>query len=75
MGTEKFKLLARIRNGVETIPSVLRRKYRADRMPVRGCIPSRLFFGFKIDALNFGKLMTYQKKRGNYAQNPILVGN
>lgn len=75
MGTEKFKLLARIRNGVETIPSVLRRKYRADRMPVRGCIPGRQFFGFKIAALNYGKLMTYQKKRGNYAKNPILVGN
>ena len=74
MGTEKFKLLAHIRNGVETIPSILRRKYGADRMPVRRCIPSRLFFGFKIAALNFGKLMTYQKKRGNYARNPILAG-
>lgn len=74
-GTETFKLLARIRNGVETIPSVLRSKYNADRMPVCGCIPGRLFFGFKIAALNFGKLMTYRKKRGNYAQNPILIGN
>ena len=44
-------------------------------MPVRGRIPGRLFFGFKIAALNFGELMTYQKKRGNYAQNPILIGN
>ena len=62
-------------NGVETIPSVLRSKYNADRMPVRGRIPGRLFFDFKIAALNFGKLMTYRKKRGNYAQNPILIGN
>lgn len=75
MGTERFKLLARIRNGVETIPSLLRKQYRADRMPVRGCIPSRLFFGFKVAALNFRKLMTYRKKRGNYAPNPILEGN
>lgn len=75
MGTVKFKLLARIRNGAETIPSVLRKKYNSDRMPVRRCIPSRLFFGFKIAALNFGKLMTYRKKRGNYAQNPMLIGN
>lgn len=75
MGTKEFKLLACIRTDVETIPSMLRRKYRTDQMPVRGCIPGRLFFGFKIAALNFGKLMTYQKKRGNYTKNPILVGN
>lgn len=75
MGTEKFKLLARIRNGVETLPSLLRRQYGADRMPVRRCIPSRLFFGFKVAALNFRKLMTYRRGRGNYAQNPILAGN
>ena len=36
MGTEEFKNLFRIRNGVETVPSLLQRKYHVDRMPVRG---------------------------------------
>lgn len=29
MGTEEFKNLFRIRNGVETVPSLLQRKYRS----------------------------------------------
>lgn len=73
MQTEEFKNLARIRNGVETIPSLLRNKFNVDKMP-RGKQHSRLFFGCKIGALNFKKLMTYLKGRGNYAQNPILTG-
>ena len=71
MKTEEFKNYARIRNGVETIPSILRNLYRVDRMP-RGRHRTRLFFGFKIGALNVRKLITYRKGRGHYAQNPIL---
>ena len=72
-GSEEFKLLSRIRNGVETVPSVLRRIYRADRMPVRGLIHSRLFFGCKVGAFNVRKLIAYRKGRGHYAQNPLLA--
>lgn len=74
METEEFHNFARLRNGVETVPSLLRRKYRADRMPVRGLLRTRLFFGFKVAALNVGKFLTYCRKRGNYAQNPVLMG-
>lgn len=73
MGTEEFKNLFRIRNGAETVPSLLRRKYHADRMPVRGLIRGRFFFGCKIAALNFKKLFTFQKGLGHYAQNPALA--
>ncbi len=73
MGSEEFHLLARIRNGVETIPSILRRIYHTDRMPVRGCIRSRFFFGCKIAALNVRKLFTFKSGRGHYAQNPLLM--
>ena len=73
MGTEEFKNLFRIRNGIETVPSLLRRKYHADRMPVRGLIRGRFFFGCKIGALNFAKLFTFKKGLGHYAQNPVLV--
>ncbi|MFR3667306.1 MAG: hypothetical protein ACLTVV_06050 [Ruminococcus sp.] len=63
----------KIRNGVETLPSLLRRRYHADRMSVRGLIRGRFFFGCKIGALNFKKLFTYRKGLGHYAQNPVLA--
>lgn len=73
METDEFQNLFKIRNGVETLPSLLRRQYHADRMPVRGLIRGRFFFGCKIGALNFKKLFTYRKGLGHYAQNPVLV--
>lgn len=73
MGTEEFRSLFRIRNGVETIPSMLRRLYRTDRMPVRGLLRGRFFFGCKIGALNFRTLFSYRKGWRHYAQNPILT--
>lgn len=74
MGTEEYRNLFRIRNGVETLPSILRRLYHTDRMPVRGLHRGRFFFGCKIGALNFRKLFTYRKGLGHYAQNPVLAG-
>lgn len=73
METEEFRNLFRIRNGVETVPSMLRRLYHADRMPVRGLLRGRFFFGCKIGALNFKKLFAYRKGLGHYAKNPILT--
>ncbi len=73
MGTEEFRNLFKIRNGVETVPSILRRIYHADRMPVRGLIRGRFFFGCKIGAMNFKKLFTYRKGLGHYAENPVLA--
>lgn len=73
MKTDEFKELARLRNGVETLPSLLRRRYRVDRMPVRGKIRSGFFFGCKVAALNVRKLFTFRNGLGNYAQNPILI--
>lgn len=58
---EIIKLLGRIRNGVETVPSILRRKYHVDRMPVRGRLKTKVFFGFKIFALNFSKLCLHER--------------
>ena len=58
---ETMKLICRIRNGVETIPSVLRRKYHVDQMPVRGKLKTKIFFGFKMFALNFSKLLLHEK--------------
>jgi hypothetical protein len=73
MRTDEFKALARLRNGVETIPSILRSRYHVDRMSVRGKIRSRFFFGCKIAALNVRKLFTFRNGLGHYAQNSMLA--
>ena len=73
MGTEEFKNLFRIRNGVETISSLLRRKYHADRMSVQELIRGRFLFGCKIVALNFKKLLTFRKGLEHYTENPVLA--
>ncbi|SDZ74474.1 Transposase DDE domain-containing protein, partial [Lachnospiraceae bacterium NK3A20] len=54
-----LKLAGRIRNGVETLPSILRCKYNVDRMPVRWKLKTKQFFGFKVYALNFTKLLRH----------------
>ena len=59
MSTSGFRIIARVRNGVETIPSILRRRYHIDHMPVRGLIRMKQWFGFKIAALNFRKPSGY----------------
>ena len=69
---EEGKNFAKFRNGVETIPSILRRIYHADNLP-RGKAGGALFFGFKIGALNFKKLFTYRTGSGRYAKNPVIV--
>ena len=72
MKTDVYKNYGRFRNAVETIPSMLRNAFHTDRMPVRGKLRSKLFFGSKIGALNFRKLFRYRKGIGCYAHNPIF---
>ena len=59
MDDEIRTFIGRIRNGVETVPSILRNKYTVDKMPVRGKLKTKQFFGFKVAALNFSKLMRF----------------
>lgn len=59
MDNEEFKKLAKNHNGVESLSSTLRRKYNIDKMPARGNLSIKLYFGFKIAALNFKKLYKY----------------
>lgn len=72
MQSEEFKDYARLRNGVETIPSNLRRNYHLEKLP-RGKQRGSFFFGFKIMALNFRKLFNFRKGLGHYAQNPVIA--
>jgi hypothetical protein len=57
--TDEYKAYARLRNGVEGIPSVLRRRYGVDEMPVRGLVRSKMWFGFKIGAINAKRFIAY----------------
>ena len=57
--TDEFKELARFRNGVETVPAALRSRHHIDKMPVRGYIKTKLFFGFKVAGMNARKLIRY----------------
>lgn len=59
MDDETRALISRIRNGVETVPSILRNKYAVDKMLVRGKLKTKQFIGFKVAALNFSKLMRF----------------
>lgn len=63
MKTKEYIQLTNKRAGVEGIPSVIRRKYQVDTMPVRGLLRSKLWFGLKIGAYNFNKLLRYLKKK------------
>ena len=72
MNTERFKYLARIRNGAETIPSLLKNEYGVNQMLVHGKTRCKFFFGCKIAAINFRKLFGFRKGLGHYAPNPVL---
>ncbi len=72
METEEFKQYARLRNGVETVPSLLKNRYGVNRMRVHGLIRCKFYFGCKVAALNFRKLFRFRKGSGHYALNPAL---
>ena len=57
--SDEARKLARFRNGVETVPAALRSRHHVDKMPVRGYIKTKLFFGFKVAAMNTRKLIRY----------------
>lgn len=74
MRSDDFKKYSRFRNGVETIPSILKNVYNINTMHVRGLKKVKFFFGSKVAALNFKKLLNYKRGLGHYAPNPLLEG-
>lgn len=57
LSTEEYRLLGHMRNAIEGLASILRRKYNVDHMPVRGLVHSKIWFGFKIGAINARKVI------------------
>lgn len=70
MKTSEYIKLTNQRAGVEGIPSVLRRRYRIDSLPVRGLLRSKLWFSFKIAAYNIKKLL---KQLFNKGYLPLVI--
>lgn len=64
LGTEHHKALGDFRAGVEGVPSVLRRVYGVDALPVRGLIRSRIWDHGKMMAYNFKSFFHYCRKNG-----------
>ena len=62
LSTEEYISLTRKRNAVEGIPSVLRRRYRIDDIPILGFLRSRQFFWFKVGTYNFIKLLKHNRR-------------
>ena len=57
LSAKEYTSLQKKRNGVEGLPSVLRRRYHVDTMPVRGLVRSKIWFSFKIGAINVKKVL------------------
>ncbi|MGM0213980.1 transposase [Enterococcus sp. AZ109] len=57
MESEEFQKLAHFRNGIEGVPSILRRRYHVDQIPVRGFLRTKIWFSFKIGAINIKNLI------------------
>jgi hypothetical protein len=78
-GTEEHIKLSNFRAGVEGVPSVLRRFYRVDKIPVYGLVRKKLWFSTKIIAKNIKSLTKYRVEtasfilRMNFVQIPKLV--
>ncbi len=59
MSEDEYKKFANMRNAVEAIPSLMRRKYRVDEMPVRGYLRSKCWFFLKVGAINVKRMLAY----------------
>ncbi len=63
MGEPRYRELAAFRAGVEGIPSVLRRRYAIDHIPVRGLKRSKIWVNCKIMAYNFVSVFGYCRRK------------
>lgn len=57
LSSNEYRASSKKRNGVEGLPSALRRRYNVDHMPVRGLVCSKICFSFKIGATNVKRML------------------
>ena len=70
--TDSFKKLSAFRNGIETVPSFLRRHFHVDTMPVRGKLRISFFFGCKVGGLNVRKFCNFRLGRNQSTQMAVV---
>ena len=86
--SDEYRSLSKKRNGVEGLPSVLRRRYHVDNMPVRGLVRSKMWFSLKVGAINVKRVLKrvsillttnmkngkilFFKKQSSYITEPML---
>ena len=75
ISTAEYIKLQKKRNGVEGIPSILRRKYNVDRVPVRGFLASKLWFSLKIGAININRLIKAISSQVNFIKFSKFIIN
>ncbi len=63
MGSAEYRDMANFRAGVEGVPSVLRRRYHIDDIPVRGLSRRGAWIHSKIMAFNFQSFFSYFKRK------------
>lgn len=65
--TEEYQDLVKQRNGVEGIPSLLRRKFHVDTIPVRGLVRLKSWIGFKFESINVKRLIDWRQNQEKVA--------
>lgn len=74
LSTEDYLKLARMRNAVEGVPSVLRRRYRVDHSPFRDLIRTGWTYALAVGAYNIRKLIGSRIRSGEKcAQNLVFA--
>ena len=71
ISAEEYAQYRNARNAIEGIPSVLRRRYGVDDMPLFGLLKSKMCFGFKIGAINFKKFVKYTREQCAHLTEPL----
>lgn len=72
MGTTRHRKLGDFRAGTEGVPSVMRRVYRIDELPVRGQISASIWNHCKVMAYNFRSFYAYFKRIGANARDLLF---
>jgi len=72
MRTERYRELGRFRKGVEGVPSILRRRYRVDEIPIFGLTCSKIWFSLKIGAINVKRMLAVVKPGITIVGDPVL---
>lgn len=72
LNSDALLQLKHIRNVVEALPSLLRRRYGADTLPIRGLFYTSLWFGASVGALNAVRVLHRLMKQGREASSLAL---